>query len=301
MCLPYNLFPSLNPWLINGVVYALMNYMSQPLIHLTPKSTSSLMLTFLLVCLVYGQVLANDRSLYQSALDNYDLLLKKTVNSNGVDYNYLKLNSHALDRYLYALGAVKVSHFQKNERIALYVNAYNAFTLRLILDYWPYIKSIKNIPDYPLPRRFKDRRWKLSGNLVSLNDIEEQYIKPIGMPLAYLALVCATKSCPDLKAGVYKASSINKQLIDSTKQYLSQQKALRWGMEKPLLRKERPVLYVSELFRWKKDAIEFSGYTVVSFIEEFAPINAKRFIAKHKNELSLVYLDYDWQLNASTR
>ena len=232
---------------------------------------------------------------------NYDALLKTAVDHTGVDYDLLKKNQHAIEQYLYVLSKVKLETLQKNEKLALLINAYNVFSLRLILDYWPYIKSIKDIPEYPIPRRFKDKRWHLSGRLVSLNEIENNLIAPIKEPTAYMALVCATRSCPDLRAGVYNAANINVQLIKATKTYLSQRKALRWGMNKSLIGIYRPVLYVSELFRWEKKAIELSGYTITSFIEEFGPVEVREYIRKYKKDISIIYLDYDWQLNKRAR
>jgi len=247
------------------------------------------------------QLAASDRSMYQNALRNYDALLNVAVDQSGVDYDVLKKNQHTIEQYLYTLGVVNLDDLEKNEKLALLINAYNVFTLRLILDYWPYIKSIKDIPEYPVPRRFKDKRWKLSGKLVSLNNIENNYIALLGVPTAYMALVCASRSCPSLKSGVYEASLIYEQLVDITKAYLSQKKALRWGMKKSLIGTYKPVIYVSELFRWKKTAIEQSDISVISFVEEYAPVEAKEYIAEYRDRISLIYLDYDWRLNKRER
>jgi len=259
------------------------------------------LIVFFMLMLVSAQIFASDRSMYQNALRNYDALLKLAVDQSGVDYDLLKKNQHAIEQYLYTLGVINLDDLEKNEKLALLVNAYNVFTLRLILDYWPYIKSIKDIPEYPVPRRFKDKRWKLSGQLVSLNNIENNYIALLGVPTAYMALVCASRSCPNLKSGVYDASVIYEQLVDAAKTYLSQKKALQWGMKKSLIGTYKPVLYVSELFRWEKSAIELSGYTVLSFIGEYAPVEAREYIAEYKDRISLIYLDYDWRLNTRER
>lgn len=284
-----------------GAFCALMSSMISRLIVLFKfKLPSHLVLLFTLFVVSFP-VSANDHSLYQNALRNYDALLKSAVDQSGVDYGFLKKNQHAIEQYLYALGKVNLDELQKNEKLAVLINAYNVYVLRLILDYWPDIKSIKDIPEYPVPRRFKDKRWKLSGRLVSLNDIENNYIAPMQVPVAYMALVCATRSCPDLRPGVYDAVNINEQLIDATKNYLSQRKALRWGMKKSLIGIYKPALYVSELFRWEKNAIELSGYTITSFVEEFGPVDAREYIVKYRKNLSLIYLDYDWRLNKRVR
>jgi len=259
--------------------------------------------TTIYCCLLFSALtaFAEDRDLYDKAARHYDLLLQETVTADGVDYNKLAKNQNVIELYLYAISVAQLDNLRKNEKLALYINAYNVFVIRLILDYWPYIKSIKNIPEYPLPRRFKDKRWRLGGNVVSLNDVERNYIDPLQEPTAYMALVCATKSCPDLRAGIYTSSRIKKQLIDATKTYLSQKKALDWGMRKVFIGRDKPTIYLSDLFRWEKVGIEFSGYTLLSFVEEFAPTKARKFIAEHRDRLSLIYLDYDWGLNASTR
>lgn len=245
-----------------------------------------------------GSLFASEKALYKEALMQYDALLKTAVNHSLVDYDVLKSNQHTIEQYLYALGVTQLDALQKDEKLALYINAYNVFVIRLILDYWPYIRSIKDIPEFPVPRRFKDKRWRLAGKLVSLNDVEREYLESLRVPTAYMALVCAARSCPDLRKGVYTAASIKKQLTEATRKYLSQDKGLRWGMKKLLLGAKWPVLYVSEIFRWKKPYIEYSGYSVLSFIEEFAPVEARAFIAKYRKGMAVFYLDYDWALNA---
>jgi len=250
---------------------------------------------FLIVC--NGAVSANDRSLYQKALAHYDLLLQASVKNAKVDYNHLIKNQDTLDHYMYAVNHVNYENLQRNEKIALLVNAYNAFTLRLIMDYWPKIRSIKEIPEFPLARRWKDKRWMLAGKRVSLNDIKQQYLRRLQIPITHMVLVCATKSCPDLKSNAFRAGIINKELKEAAQLFLSQPKGLTWKMQKQLFGEDKPTLYVSSIFKWEEDDFLANGFSIVSFVEEYAPLEAKNFIKKYRDNLQVKYLSYDWSLN----
>ena len=80
-----------------------------------------------------------------------DAVLRRFVTEQGqVDYELLRNNPEGLDRYITELAQVAFEPLPRNEKLALLINAYNAFTLRLILDHWP-VDSIRDIP--------KDQRW----------------------------------------------------------------------------------------------------------------------------------------------
>jgi len=240
---------------------------------------------------------SSDRELYLSALKSYEWLLQNSLRRNTVDYTYLKKNQSVIDRYLYIIGKTPYDGLQKNEQLALVVNAYNAFVLRLVLEYWPHIRSMNDIPDYPLPRRWKDRRWLFNGQRISLNDLKDNYLRPLKNPIAYLSLFCGGKSCPDIYPKVYRASIINKQLDESARKFISQKKALRWRLSEPLLGEPKPIVYVSKLFRVDEDVFLANGYSILAFVEEFASQEFKVFLNEHRDKVRMKYLSFDWDIN----
>jgi len=241
---------------------------------------------------------SNDRELYRNALKSYEWLLQNSLRQNVVDYLYLKKNQSVLNHYVYVVGKTPYDSLQRTEQLAFVINAYNAFVLRLVLDYWPHIQSMNDIPDYPLPRRWKDQRWMFDGKRVSLNDLKHNYLRPLKNPIAYFSLFCGAVSCPDLQPRVYRAAIINKQLDESVKRFLSQKKGLQWRMSDPLLGKPKPMVYVSKLFKSDEDVFIANGYSILEFVEEFAPKEFRAFLKEHRDQVRLKYLRFDWDVNA---
>jgi len=254
------------------------------------------LISVLVLCVPNAQ--SNDRELYRNALKSYEWLLQNLLRQNLVDYSYLKKNQSILNHYVYVVGRTSYDDLQQAEQLAFVINAYNAFVLRLVLDYWPHIRSMNDIPDFPLPRRWKDQRWMFDGKRVSLNDLKHNYLRPLKNPIAYFSLFCGAASCPDLQPTLYRAAIIDKQLDESVKIFLSKKKGLQWRMSDPLVRKPKPMVFVSELFRKDEDVFIANGYTILAFVEEFAPQGFKAFLNSHRDQVELKYLSFDWDVNA---
>lgn len=256
--------------------------------------------TWLLIFIVAGVLSMNanadEKERYRNALKSYEWLLQNAITTNKIDYSYLKKNQSVLDHYLYVTGKIPYDDLQKNEKLALVINAYNAFVLRLVLDYWPHIRSMNDIPDYPLPRRWKDQRWVFDGKRVSLIDLKYKYLRPLKNPIAYLSLFCGGSSCPDIYPYLYRASIIDKQLDESARRFLAQKKGMMWRISDPLVGSPRPEVYVSELFRNDEEVFTVNGYTTLAFVEEFAPSEFKKFLSEHSGQIRVRYLRFDWSV-----
>ena len=103
----------------------------------------------------------------------FDRLLRAFVRDGEVDYRCFGRHAAALDGYLAALARTDAGALSDDAALALWINAYNAFTIRLILSRYPRIKSIKDIP-----RRWSRRDWVVGGRRYSLNDIEHAILRP---------------------------------------------------------------------------------------------------------------------------
>ena len=257
-------------------------------------------ITWLLISILAGLLSMNanadEKERYRNALKSYEWLLQKAIALNRIDYSYLKKNQSVLDHYLYVAGRIRYDDLQKNEKLALVINAYNAFVLRLVLDYWPHIRNMNDIPDYPLPRRWKDQRWMFDGKRISLIDLKYKYLRPLRNPIAYLSLFCGGVSCPDIYPYLYRASIIDKQLDESARRFLAQKKGLMWRISDPLVGRPRPEVYVSEIFRNDEEVFVVNGYAILAFVEEFAPPEFKKFLSEHRQQIRVRYLPFDWSV-----
>jgi len=136
----------------------------------------------------------------------FDALLRKHVDAAGmINYAALKQEQAPLDEYIIRIKSANLDTMSKDQRLALLINAYNAFTLRLIIDHYP-IKSIKDIPEKD---RWRAVRWSIDKRVMSLDQLEHEEIRPkYNEPRIHFALVCAAVDCPPLRTGSSTAAKL---------------------------------------------------------------------------------------------
>jgi hypothetical protein len=158
-----------------------------------------------------------------SALDR---LLKAHVDPEGwVNYQGLKADADELNAYLRAIANAPFDEMGRKQKLALLINAYNAFTLRLILDYYP-VASIKDISE---DKRWNDERWQVGGHRWSLMQIENEEIRPKFIePRVHFALVCAAIGCPKLRNEAYQPDRLEQQLDDQARYVHSHRRWFRF-------------------------------------------------------------------------
>lgn len=222
----------------------------------------------------------------------FDALLKSHVKDGVVDYKGLKAREAALDAYLAVLDKTDPASLKREERLALWINAYNAFTLKLILKHTPGIGSIKDIPD-----RWNLEDWSVGGKRVSLDHIEHRILRKMGDPRIHFAIVCASKSCPDLVSEAYVPERLDAQLSAATRRFLADtQKGFRSGMKKGLLGGKKPVVHVSKILDWFGEDFGKTEGDRLSWIRPYLPDKEQAFLKEHPDPV-LEDLDYDWSLN----
>ena len=217
----------------------------------------------------------------------FDALLKKHVNADGwVDYDGLHDDSAQLDEYLTAIARAPFDTMSRNEKLALLINAYNAATLRLILDFHP-VKSIKDIPS---AKRWDHKRWVVGGHTLSLNDIEHKQIRPkFNEPRIHFALVCAAVGCPKLRNEAFDAARIDAQLDDQMRYAHEHDRWLRFDAD-------RAVLRLTKLYDWYGSDFTQTGMTVQQYAARYsAPL--KKALDEGRR-VKVRWLDYSWVLNS---
>jgi hypothetical protein len=225
----------------------------------------------------------------------YTALLAETVRAGVVDYVALKEREARLDAYLAALEATDPAALDGPGLKAFWINAYNAFTLKLVLERLPGLKSIKDIDS---DERWEAERWPVHGRRYSLDAIEHKLLRPLGDARIHFAIVCASRSCPDLLPRAFEPATLDEQLDAAARGFLaSTAKGLRFGTEPGALFGENHRLWLSAIFDWFEEDFERDAGSVVDYVLRHAPPEAAAFIRAHRDELSVKSLDYDWALN----
>ena len=219
-----------------------------------------------------------------SALDR---LLKAHVDQEGwVDYQGLKADAAELNGYIQAIARASFDEMGRKQKLALLINAYNAFTLRLILDYYP-VASIKDIPE---DKRWNDERWHVGGHQWSLLQIENEEIRPKFIePRLHFALVCAAIGCPKLRNEAYQADRLEQQLEDQARLVHSHR---RWFRFDP----GDGILHLTQLYLWYSDDFAQVAASVPAFAARYAPDLKKEL--DQGRQFRIKWLGYDWRLNS---
>ncbi len=244
-----------------------------------------LVLSILLICHSY---LFTATGLCADNVDNsiFNDLLKKHVNNGTVDYAGLKAKEAMIDRYLRVLEGVAPDKLSRNEQLAFYINAYNAWTIKLVLSGYPNIKSIKDLATWP-GSPWKKKICRINGKVITLDHIEHNILRPrFKDPRIHFAVNCASKGCPPLRTEAYQGSIIDKQLDDAVKNFINDPK-------QNYLRGNK--LYVSKIFKW------FSGdfnNDIARFVLQYANNDLKKRLMPKQKMVKVSFLDYDWTLNA---
>ena len=216
----------------------------------------------------------------------YAELLQHYVHGGAVDYKGLKSEEEKLDRYLNVLENVNSATLLRPEQFSFYINAYNAWTLKLVLTGYPGVKSIKDLGGL-FKSPWKKKLCRLDGRVMTLDDIEHGILRPkFADPRVHFAIVCASKSCPPLIPVPYHGSILDEQLDAAARAFINDPRSNRF---------RDGTLYISRLFKW---FAEDFGNDPIGFIQRYATGKLKAQLQQAKKPLKIAYLDYDWSLNA---
>lgn len=220
----------------------------------------------------------------------FDALLKKHVNrAGGVDYAGLRADSEALEAYVRSLAAAPFEDLGRDEKLALLINAYNAFTLQLIVEWLD--KDIESIRDIPGDQRWDGARWNVAGHTWSLNQIEHEQIRPkFAEPNIHWALVCAARDCPPLRREAYIGAGLREQLEDQAR--IVHTNGSRWFELAP----GGGTLRLTPLYDWYGGDFEQAAGGVLAYAARYAPELAELLEAGRPPGIE--WKDYDWSLNS---
>ncbi|GAK61565.1 hypothetical protein U27_01466 [Candidatus Vecturithrix granuli] len=247
-------------------------------------------LRFVTTCaiFVFGVFLlvSSSSSQAETIVDNaiYAELLEKYLQDGVVNYEGLKTEETRLDQYLALLDQTDPDALARNEQFAFYMNAYNAYTLKLIVEHYP-VKSIKDIGGL-FKSPWKIKFCKVGGETLTLDDIEHNILRPRFQDArVHFAINCAAKDCPPLISVPYQGAMLDQQLDANTRAFLN-------NPAKTYL--DGDTLWVSSIFKWFGEDFNKDP---LSFVLTYAEGDFKQRLEDAKDRIKVKYLKYDWSLN----
>jgi len=212
-------------------------------------------------------------------------LLEEHVDAEGfVDYEALHASPAPLDAYLERIADAPFDALGRDGKLALLVNAYNACTLRLILDHWP-VKSITHIPR---DERWKGRAWTVGGRRLTLHEMEHDECRArFREPRVHFALNCASIGCPPLRREAYTAARLEEQLADQARRVHRESRWFRFD-------EGAGIVYLTRLYDWYGGDFRQVADSVLAY----AARHASQLADRDLDALDVRFLDYDWDVNA---
>jgi hypothetical protein len=218
--------------------------------------------------------------------DAFDALLQKHVRPSGrVDYAGLVKDKKELQAYLDQLAGADPASLSRPELLAFFINAYNAYTLKVIVDSYP-VKSIRDLSS-PWDTAF----CKVGGSTVTLNHIEHMILRPKELfddPRMHFAINCASIGCPLLRQGAYTGAGIDKQLDEAVRRAMKDERYLRvssGGVE------------VTKILSWFKGDFTEKYGSLAKFLAPHIEEGEAKKILQDKGDSAIDFLGYDWNLN----
>jgi hypothetical protein len=244
---------------------------------------------------------------FDHAYRAWDDLLKKHVryvengNASRVSYAGFMKDRAQLKAFLDEIQSVKRAEFDawtKPQQQAFLMNAYNAFTIEKILTRYPEIKSIRDFGTV-FGNPWKDKFFTLFGQPAYLDQIEHEILRKEGVydePRVHVAVVCASIGCPMLRNEPFRAETLEAQVEDGFRRFLSDRTRNRYNPDKRRLE-------VSRIFDWYGKDFEkgHRGFTSVKatmarYADLLADKPEDRDIVRQQ-KADVAFLDYDWGLN----
>ncbi|GAB4342772.1 MAG: DUF547 domain-containing protein [Candidatus Abyssubacteria bacterium] len=272
--------------------------------HLAIAAFSALVL----ICSSVGFAESNQKFTYE----DYAAVLQNHVNEEGmVNYDSLKENREKLDAFATEVATLKPETYDAwtdAQKIAFWINTYNALTLQVIINHYPIKPGFFGALLYPdnsirqIPGVWDRITFPVMGEKMTLDEIEHDTLRAnFNEPRIHMALVCAAMGCPPLRREPYLGDALDEQLDDQTRRFLKDPEKFRID----------PVdgrVYLSSIFKWfGQDFVKtygahekFKGHSeseraVLNFVSAYVDEKLAEFLTTGDYEIE--YLDYDWSLN----
>ncbi len=235
----------------------------------------------------------------------WNAALGRWVRPGGVDYDAVLAEEGDLRRFIATLGEIgprltPERFTTEPERLAYYINAYNALVLFAVADNWP-IDTVHDVRGWLDPRAgfgfFYGLRFPLDGGTVNLYDLENEVIRGFVDARIHAAINCASKSCPALMPYAFEPARLDDQLDAVTRTFCSDSPHVR-------VDDEAEEIQLSAIFEWYQPDFEEHARrlgrpaTIVDFILAFATPEVAAAVERAQSaDFDVVFQPYDWALN----
>jgi Protein of unknown function, DUF547 len=244
--------------------------------------------------------------------DDYAAVLAYVDDEGLVDYAGLKAERAPLDAFVASLDALDPATYaawSDPDKIAFWINAYNALTLRLVVDHYP-IAPAQPKPGFPknsigqIPGVWDQQQFRVLGKALTLNQIEHEHLrKDFKEPRIHMALVCAALSCPKLRKQPYRGATLDDQLDDQAKTFLS-------DLTKLHIDRESGEVWASRIFEWfaedfappaspAEEPIVTRRRAIVTFASKYVSEPDRKYL--ETADFKVAFFEYDWTLNEPPR
>jgi hypothetical protein len=211
-------------------------------------------------------------------------VLESHVRDGVVDYPAIQADGR-LVAYLAQLERVAPQGFAtRNQQLAFWINAYNAFAIKGILDHYSPATYLGRY------RYFIGRDYRVGGATINLYDLERQVlIKQFQEPLIHFAIVCASASCPKLPPWAYQPNRLDRQLDVSARAFINDPTRNRFD-------RKQKIASLSKIFDWFERDFSAAAGSVLAYVARYVddPALAKELA---QPGYRVEFLDYDWSLN----
>jgi len=221
----------------------------------------------------------------------WNKVLNSYVNSEGrVNYDGLKDNRAGLDEFIISqIENADINNLSKNEQKAFWINAYNALTLRLIIDHYPLkFGGIRTI-NWGRPW---DMKMKVANRTLTLGQIEHEILRkwdPMD-PRIHFAINCASISCPSILNTHFDSNKLDEQLDYAARIFVN-------DSQKNYLDRSTKTFHHSAILNWFEEDFLSNHPDKLSYIFEYLNENDQQFILVNKDIIKLKKIKYDWGLN----
>jgi hypothetical protein len=223
----------------------------------------------------------------------YTRVLKNYVKDGWVQYRKLKIGRKDLDVYVHDMATLKnreLQSFSKTQAKAFWINAYNALTLKLIIDHDP-VSSIRSIEG-----AWDKEHFKVAGKKRSLSTIEHKILrKTYADPLVHSVLVCAAKSCPVLENTPFLPNDLKARLENASSRFAKSKTRNHYDTATNTLRASKILEWYGQDFVQNfatKNASKPKQSAVIAFLNSYGSGGIAQ-------DATLQWMDYDWSLNGS--
>ena len=206
---------------------------------------------------------------------------------NRIGYGQVNDSSRAsLQAYINGLAQTPISHFNRQEQLAYWINLYNALTVQVVLDHYP-VRSIRDIKS----GLFSFGPWgkklvTVEGEQLTLDDIEHRILRPIWKdPRIHYAVNCAATGCPNLQPVAFTAAAVDRLLDQAAAEFINHPRGVTVKRRK---------LVVSSIYVWFQTDFGGSDEGVIRHLRRFANADLSKRLAK---VMKISDDRYDWTLN----